>query len=247
MASDTVPIDVAVDQVSRDLINDTPSAALDADIRWALHAAQLQFVDYVNPTSFHVDATITTSTGDSSYELAEDFDQIIASTVKFTATPFRTLTEMTMQLFNERWLSATESTGDPEHYYITHRDKSDGQWRMFLWPTPDTSTRVIQYSYRSLPDPIWNTSRGGGHVFDRRLSHKAIPHILEGAKATGKFSKYLGSELQRSIEDKWEKWLDQSRRTAHPVVGEVLQRRPYPMMRHGRQAWTGDPLSGRVE
>ena len=229
MAVEQYLVDTIADRVLHILIGKAgPEDSLDREVRWALQSAQLIFSNEVNPHSFRAAFSITTEEDENTYTLPDDFHQIIDDTVRFAESDFRTLREIPLQMFHRYSMSFDESTGDPESYRIVNKDKATGSWQIFFHPTPSTSTRVIVGDYRSMPDPVWNSTRGSGQTMDLRIAPECLPMFVSGAIACGHFSRYLSQQDLAAHMLTWEKGIAAAKKNNNPVVGKAYQRQPTP-------------------
>lgn len=234
MTAPATEVDTVADRILHILVNKAgPEETLDREVRWSLQAAQLALCDKVNPTSFRDEFSITTTTGTATYDLPDDFKHVIEDTVRFSASDFRTLTEIPVQTFHRFEMTWNQSTGDPVYYHILNKSKATGNWQIFFSPTPDTSTREIVGSYRCLPDSVWNSTRGSGQLMDRRFTENHLALLVHGAISEGHFSRYLNGQDLASHEKKWLEGLATSRDNNDPVVGKVYQRFPTPGSSYG--------------
>ncbi len=252
MTVQSYSIDRVVDSILHLLIGQTgPEEELDREVRWSLQGAQLLLYHEILPHAFRDAFTVTTQTGVELYDLPDDFGQVIEDTVRFTASDFRTLREIPLQMFHRYQLNANQSSGDPVDYRVTHKDKADGVWQLFLHPTPDTDTREVVGDYRCLPKPIWNSTRGSGETFDNRWTQKDI-HVIEcGALCLGKWTRYLNG-VDITVQAKtWAEGIATGKKNNNPVVGRNSQRQPYTGSATNRvrgygvmPSWWGGSVSG---
>lgn len=224
MAADPYEVDVVIDRALHILTGKAgPDDNLDREARWALQTAQLVLSNEVNPHSFRDTFSVSTTSGTSTYNLPDDFHQIVDGTVKFAASDFRTLKSISIQLYNQLELDANEADGDPTHYMVLNKDKGTGSWRIFFYPTPD-STRTITGTYRSLPEPVWNSNRGSKQPIDRRFREEFIPLLVSGMIACGHFTRYLNATDLAYHTSVWEKALAAHRKNDTPIAGVVETR-----------------------
>lgn len=245
MPAGTYSIDRVADSILHLLIGKAgPEESLDREVRWSLQGAQLLLYHETNPHAFRETYSITTTAGDDTYPLPDDFHQIIDDTVRFQDSDFRTLREIPAQLFG-----SDASSGDPTSYRILNKGKGDGVWSIFFHETPDTDTRVILLDYRALPAPVWKSTRGTEETFDRRWSEKDI-HIIEaGAICSGKWTRYLNGVDLTVHAKTWAEGIATGKKNNNPVVGKAYQRQPYTgrgMRIPGgvQSAWWGGVIDG---
>lgn len=229
MSVDVYKVDDVVDRILHTLVGQAgPDDNLDREVRWDLNAAQVAAINEVNPHAFRQLFSITTTDGTDTYDLPDDFHAIIEDTVRFSASDFRTLKEIPLQMYHRAQMDANESEGDPEWYHILGKSKVNSAWRIFFAPTPDTSSRVIVGNYRSLPEAVWNSTRGSGQLMDRRFPPEFIPLLVSGTIAVGHFSRYLNAIDLAYHAKTWAEGLAAFKRNNNPVVGKAYSRLPYP-------------------
>lgn len=249
MAVEQYLIDTIVDRVLKVLTGAAgPDDSLDREVRWDLQAAQMSIVSRVGPHAFRSAFSITTVDGQSTYDLPDDFHQILEDTVRFEASDFRTLREIPIQMFHRYESTREESEGDPDEYFILDKAKGNGAWRIFFHPTPDTNTRVIVGAYRSLPAAVWNSTRGSEQKIDLRFPIDKIPLLVHGCIATGRFTRYLNPQDLAYHTKSWEEGIMSWKQTNNPVVGKAYSRQPFParaMRIPGgvQPGWWGGPVT----
>lgn len=226
---DTYKVDDVVDRAMSVLVGEAgPDESLDREVRWALQAAQLELVNEINPHAFRVTTTIDTVTDQAEYEMPDDFKAVIEDTV-FRTEDKIPLREFSEQLYRQAMIVVGESSGTPEHYFMARKSKSTGTWIMFLSPTPDEDDVEISLTYRSMPAPVWNTTRGeANQLIDTRFPPEFIPLLVHGIIACGHFSRYLNAQDLVFHTNKWQDGIKQFKRNNDPVVGKASHRGNYP-------------------
>ena len=91
------------------------------------------------------DATITTTSGTASYDLADDVLRPLS---------FRNVTDdIEMQMVLTTKIDRVDPDADlssgPEKVAVTGWNSSNTNWTVRLWPTPDTNSETIKYRYYS--------------------------------------------------------------------------------------------------
>jgi len=231
MASEQYLVDTIADRVLHILIGKAgPEDTLDREVRWAMQSAQLIFTNDVNPHSFRAAFSVTTTADENTYALPDDFHQIIDDTVRMDPTDqaLTRLIEIPLQMFHRYQMEATLETGTPSSYRIVNKDKTTGSWQIFFHPTPDEDGLIVLGDYRSLPDPVWNSTRGSGQVLDLRFAPENLPLFVSGCIACGHFSRYLSQQDLAAHMMTWEKGLAVAKKNNNPVVGKAYQRHQTP-------------------
>jgi hypothetical protein len=244
MAVQTMLIDTLVARVSFALANDaTPPSGMDPEIRWAIQHTISEMVNTANPGSFRVDGTLTTANGTSTYDLADDFSQMIDSSVKLSVSDFRTLRLIPEFQYNDWQLDRDQRSGTPEAYFVRAKSSSNGAWSIRLWPTP-TSVLTVAYRYRAIPAKMYDSVSGDGAILDKRFQPELFAAVRSGAIL--RFPNYLSDADKLTHREQYEAGLEQMKGKAIPVVGQAYQRQPYTGVRRrgGGIAWSGNPLSG---
>lgn len=246
MSAPTRTVDSLVGEVSFALLNlYDPKEELDKAIRFALDACMMEMVEKSNHAAFRKDGSLTTIAGQSTYLLADDYQQMLDGGVKLAASPFRTLLFRPEFLHNALERDRDQASGTPMYYWIRNKDAATGLWEMQVWPTPDSAI-AISYRYRILPEAIFATAPGSTAVIDRRFPSQFIPALVSGA--VSKFKKYLSAQDLATRRAEYDTAILDMKSNAIPVSGAQFRRQmdvgPAPF---GRLAWRGNPLTGATE
>lgn len=231
MASEQYLVDTIADRVLHILIGKAgPEDTLDREVRWSIQSALYRFCNSVNPHAFRRSFSITTEADENTYALPDDFHQVIDDTVRLDpdGDTQGTMREIPLQMFHRYQMSTDIQTGTPCSYRIANKDKTTGSWQIFLHPTPDENDIIILGDYRSLPDPVWNSTRGSGQVIDLRFPCENIDMLVDGCIALGKFSRYLNKADIDTHKDAWLLGLADAKKNNNPVVGKAYRRMPTP-------------------
>ena len=243
MAADEILVDTLVDRVSFAVTNNaTCDNDLDVEIRWALNEKLLDLVTRSNHWGLRTDASFATVASQSEYALADDFHELIDSSVVFTTNDKRTLLYMPETDFNDFWLQTRNSQARPTHYWVRTRSPATGVATIKLWPTP-VAVDTVAYRYRAVPTLINTTVRGAGDVLDRRFPIEHVPTLIHGAVTH--FPNYLNAQDLSFHTSLYEQGVAKMKQKANPVTGQGYNRRAYV----GNQglaprAWWGANLSG---
>lgn len=246
MTAPSHTVDSLVGEVSFALTNFyDPGEDLDKAIRFALHTSMMRMVDESGHASFRMDGTITTIADQATYDLADDFQQMIDESVKFTTSPYRTLTFRPEYLHNALERDRDQASGYPEYYFVRSRSSTTGLWQIQLWPTPD-DVWEIAYRYRAVPQSIHDTAPGSAAVIDRRFPVQFVPHLVSGA--ISKFPKYITPNDFQARTLEYENAIIAMKKNAVPVAGAHFKRAMFTGNRPlGSLAWRGNPLTGPSE
>lgn len=202
MAVETMLVDTLAAEVNFRLTgSQTVDSALDASIRRALDAALREFVSDTQPESFNTQGTVTLTAGTAAYDLPDGLNHILPDGVRFNASPFTSLIRLTRAQYDRYQFSSFTGQSNPTHYFTLGRSTSSSAARIQFFPTPGTSSVVIQINYIAFPNKIWDSVSGDGAVIDRRFPPNRWWDLVDGALK--RFPNYIGSQVdyyKRSFE-----------------------------------------------
>lgn len=242
MPVETYLVDTLVDRVSFHVTNSaTPDTDLDREIRWALNEKMLDLVTRSGHWGLRTNGTISIVNGTSDYFLADDFHEMIDSSVLLTTSDKRSLVYIPETDYNDYRLQTRDATGTPSHYWISKRSPTTGQAVLHVWPTP-TGSDTLAYRYRAIPAQICYSVRGSGEKLDPRFPFEHVPTLIHGAVTH--FPNYINGQDLSFHAQMYQLGVEKMRSNANPVVGQTYQRKSYP----GRgpwvnPSWFGNPLT----
>lgn len=226
MAVDSMLVDTLVAEVNfRITGSQTTDSALDASIRRALDWALRDFVRSTQPQSFSTQGTVTLTAGTSAYDLPDDLDMILPDGVRFNASPYTTLNRMTRAQYDRHGFATSTGQSRPTHYITLGRSTSSRAARIQFWPTPDTTSVVVQVNYHAFPAKIWDSTSGGGTLIDPRFPPTHWWDLVDGALT--KFPNYINEPQRMAYERNFKLAKESMRSNASLMIGEGT--RPDPM------------------
>ncbi len=239
MPAEPMMVDTAVKRVTFLLLNNADhDPNTDPEVRWALDATLKDMVTKTQFAAFKKEFAFATSAGQHTYILPEDFVQLLGYGMRYTASPYTTLTWITEREFLECEYERNVSQADPQYFFVTTKDKSDGLWRFRVHPTPAT-TIAMSAAYLSMPETIYNTVAGQGQPLDARFPTQFFQFLIYGAAA--KFPQYLDPTTLAYYNKEYENAIKLMCNKSEPMTGNVMQKQLYhgsPMRLPGWRAGT---------
>lgn len=197
----------------------TVDDALNVDIRWALEAAQLEWLFATRPQDVTTTGSVTTADGTAEYALPDDFWEMRPQGVRLNASPFTTLSYLTQAEFQRYQLHSVTTTGTPSAYVLLARSASTGLMQIRFMPIPN-AILTVKVDYVPLPQKLRDTTSGDGTYIDKRVPSGLVLPLARHAAVLG-FSHMLDAAQIRAFEKAWEKALEISRDTAVKQGGVV--------------------------
>lgn len=189
----------------------TVDDALDTDIRWALEAAQLEFVQTTKPDDFVTTGTVTTANGTAEYDLPDDFREMRPNGVRLAASPYTTLQYLSKTEFQRYQFHSLTGASTPYAYTLLSRSASTAVFTIRFLPIPD-ATLSIKVDYNALPTRIATTTLAGGSYVDRRLPPALIHALIY--RAALHFPQLLQPSQLNSYAEMWMKAMSMARESA---------------------------------
>lgn len=194
--------------------------------------------------AFRTDAQLSLVDGTQDYDLPDDFEAIIESTVYYDASP-----RETVQYYEEQeriayeWQERLSTEDKPCFYTIRDRDATSGLYQIRFVPTPDASY-TVNYTYFAMPATI-DDSTSDGTDLDVRYPRNMIDGLVKGTCLC--FPQYLSTDQAIAYERKYRETQADIRRRQDPVKGYARQNSPYPHKhpdRNYRSSWHTSIYSG---
>lgn len=224
MAYKTLTISNIVARVKTFLIGiGVTDTSLDTEIKYALDYIVQTTIAQAHHPAFRVESVLQLAKSVSDYTMPDDFHAIIEPGVKFTDSPNWTLIWFDQQDYDRLELDNRFSNESrPRYYTLRGRDHDSGLFTFRVTPKPDSGYTVV-YSYFGLPDDIIGAA--DTDVIDRRFPIEYHRLLVLGAVI--QFPQCLSRDLLLSYKADYQEMLKRILLTNHPVIGNIVQNRPY--------------------